>query len=40
LEGTITNKFIINVIGNVEYKENDSELRTSRQRDDQSVDPE
>lgn len=40
LEGTITNKFIINVIGNVEYKENDSELRTSRQRDDQSVDSE
>ena len=40
LEGTITNRFIINVIGNVEYKENDSELRTSRQRDDQSVDPE
>lgn len=40
LEGTITNKFIINVIGNVEYKENDTELRTSRQRDDQSIDSE
>lgn len=40
LEGTITNKFIINVIGTVEYKENESEVRTSRQRDDQSVDTE
>lgn len=38
LEGTITNKFIINVIGNVEYKENDSELRTNKRSEDQRVD--
>ena len=43
LEGTITNKFIINVIGNVEYKTNDiviqneSDLQADRQPDDQSV---
>lgn len=48
LEGTITNKFIINVIGNVEYKENDSELRKEnesevrerRQSGDPSIDSE
>jgi len=48
LEGTITNKFIINVIGNVEYKENDTELRKEndsevrerRQSGDQSIDSE
>lgn len=43
LEGTITNKFIINVIGGIEYKTNDiviqneSDLQTDRQPDDQSV---
>ena len=31
LEGTITNKFIINVIGNVEYKQNESNLQTDQQ---------
>ena len=48
LEGTITNKFIINVIGNVEYKENDTELRKEndsevrerRRSGDQSIDSE
>ena len=48
LEGTITNKFIINVIGNVEYKENDTELRKEndsevrerRQSGDPSIDSE
>ena len=30
LEGTITNKFIINVIGNVEYKENDTVIQTEK----------
>jgi len=40
LEGTITNKFIINVIGNVEYKENDSELQSNKRSEDQRVDEE
>jgi len=40
LEGTITNKFIINVIGNVEYKENDSELQSNKRSEDQRVDKE
>ena len=30
LEGTITKKFIINVIGNVEYKENDTVIQTEK----------
>ena len=40
LEGTITNKFIINVIGNVEYKENESNLQTDQQPDIQRIDTE
>ena len=40
LEGTITNKFIINVIGTVEYKENDSELQSKKRSEDQRVDEE
>ena len=40
LEGTITNRFIINVIGNVEYKENDSELQSNKRSEDQRVDEE
>ena len=40
LEGTITNKFIINVIGTVEYKENDSELQSNKRSEDQRVDEE
>lgn len=46
LEGTITNKFIINVIGNVEYKENDivikneSNLQTDGQPEVQHTNPE
>jgi hypothetical protein len=40
LEGTITNKFIINVIGNVEYKENDFELQSNKRSEDQRVDEE
>ena len=40
LEGTITNKFIINVIGNVEYKENESNLQTDQRTDVQSIDSE
>ena len=40
LEGTITNKFIINVIGNVEYKENDSELQSNKRSEDQRIDEE
>ena len=31
LEGTITNRFIINVIGNVEYKQYEPELQTDKQ---------
>ncbi len=40
LEGTITNRFIINVIGKVDYKENDSELQSNKQSEDQRVDEE
>ncbi len=40
LEGTITNKFIINVIGNVEYKENESNLQTDQQSEVQHTEPE
>ena len=40
LEGTITNKFIINVIGNVEYKENESNLQTDQQSEVQRTEPE
>ena len=40
LEGTITNKFIINVSGNVEDKENDSELQSNKRSEDQRVDKE
>jgi len=40
LEGTITNKFIINVIGNVDYKENDTELQSNKRSEDQRIDEE
>ena len=40
LEGTITNRFIINVIGNVEYKENESNLQTDQQPEVQRTEPE
>ena len=48
LEGTITNKFIINVIGGVNYEgttnivleKNESNLQADRQTDDQRVDTE
>jgi prepilin-type N-terminal cleavage/methylation domain-containing protein len=40
LEGTITNKFIINVIGNVEYKQNESNLQTDQQPEVQRIDTE
>ena len=40
LEGTITNRFIINVIGKVDYKENDSELQSNKRSEDQRVDEE
>ena len=40
LEGTITNKFIINVIGNIEYKENESNLQTDQQSEVQHTEPE
>ena len=40
LEGTITNKFIINVIGNVEYKQYEPELQTDKQSTNQRVDEE
>lgn len=40
LEGTITNKFIINVIGKVDYKENDSELQSNKRSEDQRIDEE
>lgn len=40
LDGTITNKFIINVIGNVEYKQNESNLQTDQQPDIQRIDTE
>ena len=40
LDGTITNKFIINVIGNIEYKENESNLQTDQRTNFQSVDSE
>ena len=40
LEGTITNKFIINVIGNVEYKQNESNLQTDQQSEVQHIDTE
>ena len=40
LEGTITNKFIINVIGNIEYKKNESNLQTDQRTDVQSIDSE
>ena len=40
LEGTITNRFIINIIGNVEYKENDSELQSNKRSEDQRIDEE
>ena len=40
LEGSITNKFIINVIGNVEYKQYEPELQTDKQSTNQRVDEE
>jgi prepilin-type N-terminal cleavage/methylation domain-containing protein len=40
LEGTITNKFIINVIGNVEYNQNESNLQTDQQPEVQHIDTE
>ena len=40
LEGTITNKFIINVIGNVEYKQNESNLQTDQKPEVQHIDTE
>jgi len=40
LEGTITNKFIINVIGNVDYKENDTELQSNKRSEDRRIDEE
>jgi hypothetical protein len=40
LEGTITNKFIINVIGNVEYKQNESNLQTDQRPEVQRIDTE
>lgn len=40
LEGTITNKFIINVIGNIDYKENDTELQSNKRSEDQRIDEE
>lgn len=40
LEGTITNKFIINVIGNVEYKQNESNLQTDQQPEVQHTESE
>ena len=40
LEGTITNRFIINVIGNVEYKQYEPELQTDKQSTNQRVDEE
>jgi len=40
LEGTITNKFIINVIGNVEYKQNESNLQTDQQSEVQRTESE
>ncbi len=40
LEGTITNRFIINVIGKVDYKENDTELQSNKRSEDQRVDEE
>ena len=40
LDGTITNKFIINVIGKVDYKENDSELQSNKRSEDQRIDEE
>ncbi len=40
LEGTITNKFIINVIGNVEYKQNESNLQTDQRQEVQHIDTE
>jgi len=40
LEGTITNRFIINVIGNVEYKQYEPELQTDKQSPNQRVDEE
>ena len=40
LEGTITNKFIINVIGNVEYKQNESNLQTDQQPEVHHIDTE
>ena len=40
LEGTITNRFIINVIGNVEYKQYEPDLQTDKQSTNQRVDEE
>jgi prepilin-type N-terminal cleavage/methylation domain-containing protein len=40
LEGTITNTFIINVIGNVEYKQNESNLQTDQQPEVHHIDTE
>lgn len=40
LEGTITNRFIINIIGNVEYKQYEPELQTDKQSTNQRVDEE
>lgn len=40
LEGTITNRFIINVIGKVDYEENDSELRSDKPTEVQRIDSE
>lgn len=40
LEGTITNRFIINVIGKVDYKENDSNLQSDKPTEVQRIDSE
>lgn len=40
LEGTITNRFIINVIGNIEYKQYEPDLQTDKQSTNQRVDEE
>lgn len=40
LEGTITNRFIINVIGKVDYKENDSNLQSDKPTEIQRIDSE
>ena len=40
LEGTVTNRFIINVIGKVDYKENDSNLQSDKPTEIQRIDSE